>query len=695
MRIISITGVAAFFLCAHAAMATENYQYRVAFMPDIHFHDVYGEFQDGSFDGLKNSKSGRNAMIRTMYAQLTSTRLFNENYFALRAALDDAGKKGIKLIALPGDFSDDGQSVHIRGLVTLLKEYEQKYGMRFFATPGNHDPNRPFDLPDGEEDFLGQGGKTQRIFSFGAKECTGYQGKTALIPTGAELPTICSEEMVSRGYEYIMHMMAPFGINPQPEDIYWETPYSSYGQQDYTFDKAKQASDFHQRQYEICAQGTGGSYKQSGYGPCFTVADSSYLVEPIPGLWLLAVDANVYVPREDADPTTPHLAKNFAGSGDAGYNKMLTHKQQVVAWMTSVAQRAKEQKKTLITFSHFPMVEFDNGAAGDLESIFGKGKFQLKRAPKEDTSHALAKTGIGVHVGGHMHFNDTGVRKYPDGSLLFNIQAPSMAAYVPAYKILNFANRSEIDVQTVILDSVPRFNELFEHYQQEWDHLKATGSAHLWNKAVLEAKDYYDFTNWHITELTRLRFIPEEWPCEIRQMLFSLNGAEMLTLSQLSSHTPYHDVLAVPMSSDRAVCAKGDTPAVRAIGQIYLQKNAAAWQLAQQKAQVLAQNAGMTLEQFASWSGFDLAVDFYRLRNADELALRDISAQRLREYQLLTRTLAQSLPVEASAVTADSGFEAIFRLRFGSIFSVIDKYLRGNPSRNFHLNSETGEISAR
>ena len=242
---------------------------------------------------------------------------------------------------------------------------------------------------------------------------------------------------------------------------------------------------------------------------------------------------------------------------------------------------------------------------------------------------------------------------------------------------------------------MPRFNELFEHYQQEWEHLKATGSPHLWNKAVLSAKDYYDFTNWHITELTRLRFIPEEWPCEIRQMLFSLNGAEMLTLSQLSSHTSYHDVLTVPMSSDRAVCAKGDAPPVRAIGQIYLQKNAAAWQLAQQKAQALAQDAGMTLDQFASWNGFDLAVDFYRLRNADELALRDISAQRLREYQLLTRTLAQSLPAEASALTADSGFEAIFRLRFGSIFSVIDKYLRGNPSRNFHLNSETGEISAR
>lgn len=694
MKKFFIANIAAFFLCSTVVEAAESEQYRVAFMPDIHFHDVYGQFQDGAFHGLKNSKSGQEAMIRTMYAQLTSTRLFNENYFALRAALDDAGKKGIKLIALPGDFSDDGQPVHIRGLVKLLNEYQQKYGMRFFATPGNHDPNRPFDLPGGEEDFLGAGGKTQRIFSAGANECKGYKGKTAVIPTGAELPTICSEEMVSSGYQYIMKMMAPFGINPQPNDIYWETPYSTYDEKSYTYAKALQASDFQQRQYEICAQGTGGQYRQPGYGPCFTVADSSYLVEPVPGLWLMAVDANVYLPSEKADITKPNLATNFAGSGDAGYNKMLTHKQQTVAWMASVAQRAKANNKTLITFSHFPMVEFDNGAAADLEAIFGKGKFQLARAPKEDTSHALAKTGIGVHVGGHMHFNDTGVRKYPDGSLLFNIQAPSMAAYVPAYKVLNFTSRTDIDVQTIILDSVPRFNELFEHYQQEWDHLNATHSAHLWNKAVLGAKNYYDFTNWHITELTRLRFIPEEWPCDIRQMLFSLNGAEMLTLSQVSSHTDFNEVLSVTASNDPAICAKGVTPPTRDISSIYLKKHTVVWQKAQQDAQLLAQKAGMTLDDFAAWNGFDLAVDFYRLRNADELALRDISAARLRQYQLLTRTLAQLLPTSVPALTANSDFETIFRLRFGSIFTVIDKYLQGNPSRNFHLNTETGRISA-
>ncbi|MCS2159881.1 hypothetical protein MUU47_01790 [Scandinavium sp. H11S7] len=477
--------------------------------------------------------------------------------------------------------------------------------MRFFATPGNHDPNRPFDLPGGEEDFLGAGGKTQRIFSFGAKECKGYQGKTAVIATGAELPTICSQEMVSSGYQHIMKMMAPFGINPQPADIYWETPYSTYDQQHYSYGKAQQASDFRQRQYEICAQGTGGKYKKPGYGPCFTVADSSYLVEPVSGLWLMAVDANVYLPTKNADPTKLTEASNFEGSGDAGYNKMLTHKQQTVAWMTDVARRAKAQNKTLITFSHFPMVEFDNGAAGDLENIFGKGKFQLARAPQEDTSH----------------------------------------------------------------------------------------SPHLWNQAVLGARDYYDFTNWHITELTRLRFIPEEWPCEIRQMLFSLNGAEMLTLSQLNSPLAYQEVLTTPQDA-HAICAKGTTPAQRDISGLYLKKDTAVWREAENRADAMARSAGMTLEEFAGWNGFDLAVDFYRLRNADELALRDISVSRLREYRLLTLTLAKSLPAGMPEVTADSPFDMIFRLRFGSIFSVIDKYLKGSPSRNFHLDTKTGEIHA-
>ena len=58
----------------------------VAFMTDVHFENVYGDFKSTAFSGIP-TKDGKNATIRTMYAQLTSTRLFNENYFAFRHCL--------------------------------------------------------------------------------------------------------------------------------------------------------------------------------------------------------------------------------------------------------------------------------------------------------------------------------------------------------------------------------------------------------------------------------------------------------------------------------------------------------------------------------------------------------------------------------------------------------------------------------
>jgi hypothetical protein len=40
----------------------------IAGMSDMHFHDVYAAFEDGSFAGL-TGKDGKNASIRTMMGQ--------------------------------------------------------------------------------------------------------------------------------------------------------------------------------------------------------------------------------------------------------------------------------------------------------------------------------------------------------------------------------------------------------------------------------------------------------------------------------------------------------------------------------------------------------------------------------------------------------------------------------------------------
>ena len=78
-------------------------------MSDVHFENIYGDLKNPNFAGIP-TKDGKNATIRTMYAELTSTRLFNENYFAFRAALDDAFSKNIRLVV-----RDENSAVAIHG----------------------------------------------------------------------------------------------------------------------------------------------------------------------------------------------------------------------------------------------------------------------------------------------------------------------------------------------------------------------------------------------------------------------------------------------------------------------------------------------------------------------------------------------------------------------------------------------------
>lgn len=644
---------------------------QIAFMPDVHFHDIYAEFNDGSFQGLANKISGKHATIRTLSAGLHSTRLFNENYFALLAALDDVAAKGIKLVALPGDFSDDGQQVHMRGLAKILKRYQQQYGIEFFAAPGNHDPVRPFAHPAGKADYLGEGGQSQRIFSKGAKECQGYSTAWATLARDKyALNTICSEEVKELGYQGIMRQLASHGFYPQENYRYWESPYSHYTANNYNYQSALVQADFSQRQYEVCHQGSGGVYKQSGYQNCVQVPDSSYLVEPVAGLWLLAIDANVFIPKaEGFDISNPQNPDNFSGSGNAGYNKMFSHKAHVMKWVSDVVKRAELGDKKLIAFSHFPMSEFYDGQSDELGEYFGHDNFQLARRPQDKISQTLAATGLKVHVGGHMHINDTGFTRGQDGQFLINIQAPSIAAYVPAYKILTLKTGNKIEVKTVVLNDIPRFNELFEHYQQEYDMLEKSGSTSLWNKAILGAKTYRELTNWHISELTRQRFLPQEWPQDIRDLLLQFTGQDMLVISQLSNHISLTQFQQRPFLDDLRISPQ--------------------WQAANEKALTMVAEAGLALAEFSQWNGFDLAVDFYRIRNAGQLALQDIQPRRLAQYRLLTHVLSS---LSDTTVGNEDDINTVFALHFGPIFRLLSLFQAGLPDDHFLLNMHNGSI---
>ena len=566
----------------------------MAFISDPHFHDVYGRFSDGAFPGLP-LPGGERAAIRTMRAQLTSTRLFNENAFALRAALDQAVARGVRLIAFPGDLTDDGQPLHLRGLVRLLDEYAERHGVRFFATVGNHDPVRPFTRPAGKPDFLGEGGREQPIFSPGAQPGSGADPEAH--------PVIRSAEVQELGYREIMEAMAPFGMAPGLGDLHWESPWGP----------GQEGADPARRQATI-----------DGAGP---LPDASYLVEPVEGLWLLALDGNIYLPVDGRHPEGAAEANAYHSPGNAGFTAFVRHKRHLLAWMADVVRRAEVQGKRLVAFSHYPMVDYYRGAAPLIQELFGPEGLYLGRRPSVEATRELAATGLQLHFGGHMHANDTGVFRGDEGFLV-NVQVPSTAAYVPAFKLLTLHPGAGCEVETIPVEEVARVEALFPLYREEQAHLQRVAPDVAWNPEVLDSPSYGDFVRWHIRELTRLRFLPEEWPADLRLLFESATCEDLLIAAELDSDPELPELASL--------LARDLTPA--------------GWDEARERARLRGGTAGVEMEPLREMAGMEVATDLHRLIAGGELAFPDLEVRRG-----FYRLMAEALGEDPASVGGGSG----------------------------------------
>lgn len=498
--------------CLWGIMLLGNAQTQIAFISDAHIQDVDGHAE----------------RVRSMEVQVQSTRLFNENYYALLAALDDVARRNIRWVVLPGDLTDNGQFFNQQKIKNILHSYTQRKGMRFFVTTGNHDPALPLGLMQKNAHFLAaDGSRVTREDS-----CAGYVSQ--------------------------MECYADFGFFPRKDDCYWESPFTSYTYDKYSYEDACRESVLSKRTYTLCDS--------------LTATDASYLVEPVDGLWLLAIDGGVYLPKEMKDGKW-----SYQGSS-AGYNLVLKHKPFLLPWVRKVVEEAQKRHKTLVAFSHYPLVDFNDGVSEHVRRIWGDRRFDLHRVPEAEVSEAFLQAGLRLHFAGHMHVNDTGIWEGKDGKHLYNIQVPSIATYAPAYKILTIESDEVFRVETVALDTVPGFDSLFPLYRAEYQSDSLKGHSPVWNKEILSARTYGEFCDYQFRDLVRLRFIPRDLPESWRACL-DFTGARML------------EAVSGEDKSDDA--------------------------------------------DWTDWCMKDLVLDLYRLRYAERLALEDIPRTRLAVYRYL------------------------------------------------------------
>nr|WP_199002748.1 metallophosphoesterase [Flavobacterium sp. ASV13] len=607
---------------------------QVAFLSDVHLQDLFGNFSDNDYKGILNPKTGKYTLMRTMASQLHSTRIFNENYFAFIAALEDIAKRKIKYVALPGDYTDDGQPIHVKGLEKILEQYRKKYNIEFFITTGNHDPVGPFAQESGKEDFLGKDGKSQPIYS---KEGL-YKPNLTF-----EQPVVVTADIAKMGYLEITDNLKNFGFYPNKKYKFWATPFSTYTSQNYNFEKASQAALLSNRVYNVA--------------PGFEVPDVSYVVEPVDGLWLMAIDGNVYIPKKnDGDPKDP---KNYS-EASTGYNNVLSNKKHLIKWVGEISAQAKLQGKTLIAFSHFPMIDFNDDASAEIKELLGPNKWQLNRVPVEEVAKVFADAGLKIHFGGHMHINDTGVRTTAKGNTLVNIQTPSLAAYIPAYKLLTIKKDNHVDIETITIDQVPGYNELFDLYKMEYQFLESQNAKDIWNIDILKTKNYHDFTDFHLKELVRLRFLADDWPAAFKNFILNVSAEDLLVLSSIESDKDFDAILKNKENFKKEWTAAADKTA-KFLFQHNLKK------------------------QDFNWTGYDFLVDFYRFRSADELALADVGTARATQYKVLSQLFIENHKEDTSK-------EKLLQNQMRLFLIIFNKFMHEVPADHFSVDLKTGDI---
>ena len=223
----------------------------------------------------------------------------------------------------------------------------------------------------------------------------------------------------------------------------------------------------------------------------------------------------------------------------------------------------------------------------------------------------------------------------------------------------------------------PDFDTLFPLYDEEWSYLDSIGYERIWNRGILESGNYHEFTDWHIRELSRLRFLPGEWPVELRELLKDSNGRHLLVSSQLPAdiwqNKPWKEIKT---DIDYAFANRFESDI-----------DQQPYQSAIKNAEDLLKVEDMEMGDFESWDGTILSTDFYRIRNAGELALRHIPDERFRQYELIAREFKNR-----ELLNWEPGSAGLLR-QLHAVFEVMAILLNRLPGEHTMINLDTGNLS--
>ena len=179
----------------------------------------------------------------------------------------------------------------------------------------------------------------------------------------------------------------------------------------------------------------------------------AYVVEPQPGLWLLAIDACRY------DLSLKEKHEHTAGSFTA----------KRLEWVKSILTRARKENKAVIAMMHHGVLEHFEGQKKQFS--------EYVVADNDAFSRLLAEYGVRVIFTGHFHAQniagawwDTryGKTSPPCARFLYDIETGSLVTYPCPYRLVHLGADQVMHVRSGRIDSIPEMPTGFTEYARDY-----------------------------------------------------------------------------------------------------------------------------------------------------------------------------------------------------------------------------------
>lgn len=195
-------------------------------------------------------------------------------------------------------------------------------------------------------------------------------------------------------------------------------------------------------------------YENFGYNSAISIDPNSfsYVVEPFPGLRILAIDACRYAPT---------------------YSRSGTIKAQTMTWIKEQMQLANQENITVIGMMHHNLVEHISNQPGLLPYTvvedLSANPNGLDNNNWKARADSLAKWGLKVIVTGHTHTSDI-TSRMQDGRTLYDVATGSLITPPSPYRMMVLKNK-DLEISTNHVKSIDASlpdNQTFVEYSNQF-----------------------------------------------------------------------------------------------------------------------------------------------------------------------------------------------------------------------------------